>query len=62
MSDAQNTLERRRRVHLSPRLCTVVSYLTDLSVELGGAVFKTPVMPASGTYDYFENTKRLDRI
>ena len=38
MSDAQNTLERRRRVHLSPRLCTVVSYLTDLSVELGGAV------------------------
>ena len=55
MSDAQNTLERRRRVHLSPRLCTVVSYLTDLSVELGGAVFKNPVMPASGTYDYFEN-------
>lgn len=55
MSDAQNTLERRRRVHFSPRLCTVVSYLTDLSVELGGAVFKTPVMPASGTYDYFEN-------
>lgn len=55
MSDAQNTLERRRRVHLSPRLCTVVNYLTDLSVELGGAVFKTPVMPASGTYDYFEN-------
>ena len=38
-----------------PRLCTVVSYLTDLSVELGGAVFKNPVMPASGTYDYFEN-------
>jgi len=32
-----------------------VSYLTDLSVELGGAVFKNPVMPASGTYDYFEN-------
>lgn len=30
-------------------------YLTDLSVELGGAVFKNPVMPASGTYDYFEN-------
>ena len=28
---------------------------TDLSVELGGAVFKNPVMPASGTYDYFEN-------
>lgn len=55
MSDAQNTLERRRRVDLSPRLCTVVSYLTDLSVELGGAVFKNPVMPASGTYDYFEN-------
>ena len=55
MSDAQNTLERRRRVHLSPRLCTVVNYLTDLSVELGGAVFKNPVMPASGTYDYFEN-------
>ena len=55
MSDAQNTLERRRRVHLSPRLCTVVSYLTDLSVELGGAVLKNPVMPASGTYDYFEN-------
>lgn len=55
MSDAQNTLERRRCVHLSPRLCTVVSYLTDLSVELGGAVFKNPVMPASGTYDYFEN-------
>ena len=55
LSDAQNTLERRRRVHLSPRLCTVVSYLTDLSVELGGAVFKNPVMPASGTYDYFEN-------
>lgn len=55
MSDAQNTLERRRRVHLSPRLYTVVSYLTDLSVELGGAVFKNPVMPASGTYDYFEN-------
>lgn len=55
MSDAQNTLERRRRVRLSPRLCTVVSYLTDLSVELGGAVFKNPVMPASGTYDYFEN-------
>lgn len=55
MSDAQNTLERRRRVYLSPRLCTVVSYLTDLSVELGGAVFKNPVMPASGTYDYFEN-------
>ena len=55
MSDAQNTLERRRRVHLSPRLCTVASYLTDLSVELGGAVFKNPVMPASGTYDYFEN-------
>lgn len=55
MSDAQNTLERRRRVHFSPRLCTVVSYLTDLSVELGGAVFKNPVMPASGTYDYFEN-------
>lgn len=52
---AQNTLERRRRVHLSPRLCTVVNYLTDLSVELGGAVFKNPVMPASGTYDYFEN-------
>jgi dihydroorotate oxidase len=24
-------------------------------VELGGAVFKNPVMPASGTYDYFEN-------
>lgn len=55
MSDAQNTLERRRRVHLSSRLCTVVNYLTDLSVELGGAVFKNPVMPASGTYDYFEN-------
>ena len=55
MSDAQNTLERRRRVHLSPRLCTDVNYLTDLSVELGGAVFKNPVMPASGTYDYFEN-------
>jgi dihydroorotate dehydrogenase (NAD+) catalytic subunit len=55
LSDAQNTLERRRRVHFSPRLCTVVSYLTDLSVELGGAVFKNPVMPASGTYDYFEN-------
>lgn len=55
MSDAQNTLERRRRVHLSPRLCTVVNYLTDLSVELDGAVFKNPVMPASGTYDYFEN-------
>lgn len=55
MSDAQNTLERRRRVHLSPRLCAVVNYLTDLSVELGGAVFKNPVMPASGTYDYFEN-------
>lgn len=55
MSDAQNTLERRRRVHLSPRLCTVVNYLTDLSVELGGAVFKNPVMPASGTYDYSEN-------
>ena len=55
MSDAQNTLERRRRVHLSPRLCTVVNYLTDLSVELGGAVFKSPVMPASGTYDYFES-------
>jgi dihydroorotate dehydrogenase (NAD+) catalytic subunit len=55
LSDAQNTLERRRRVHLSPRLCTVVNYLTDLSVELGGAVFKNPVMPASGTYDYFEN-------
>lgn len=55
MSDAQNTLERRRRVHLSPRLCTVLNYLTDLSVELGGAVFKNPVMPASGTYDYFEN-------
>lgn len=55
MSDAQNTLERRRRVHLSPRLCTVVNYLTDLSVELGGAVFKNPVMPGSGTYDYFEN-------
>ena len=55
MSDAQNTLERRRRVHLSPRLCTVVNYLTDLSVELGGAVFKNPVMPASGTYNYFEN-------
>ena len=55
MSDAQNTLERRRRVQLSPRLCTVVNYLTDLSVELGGAVFKNPVMPASGTYDYFEN-------
>ncbi len=55
MSDVQNTLERRRRVHLSPRLCTVVNYLTDLSVELGGAVFKNPVMPASGTYDYFEN-------
>lgn len=55
MSDAQNTLERRRRVHLSPRLCTVVNYLTDLSVELGGAAFKNPVMPASGTYDYFEN-------
>lgn len=55
MSDAQNTLERRRRVHLSPRLCTVVNYLTNLSVELGGAVFKNPVMPASGTYDYFEN-------
>ena len=55
MSDAQNTLERRRRVHLSPRLCTVVNYLTDLSVELGGAVFKNPVMPASGTYDCFEN-------
>lgn len=55
MSDAQNTLERRRRVHLSPRLCTVVNYLTDLSVELGGAVFKNPVMPASGTYDYFGN-------
>ena len=55
MSDAQNTLERRRRVHFSPRLCTVVSYLPDLSVELGGAVFKNPVMPASGTYDYFEN-------
>ena len=51
MSDAQNTLERRRRVPLSPRLCTVVNYLT----ELGGAVFKNPVMPASGTYDYFEN-------
>jgi dihydroorotate dehydrogenase (NAD+) catalytic subunit len=32
-----------------------VIYLTDLSVELGGAVFKNPVMPASGTYDYFEN-------
>jgi len=55
LSDAQNTLERRRRIHFSPRLCTVVSYLTDLSVELGGAVFKNPVMPASGTYDYFEN-------
>ena len=24
-------------------------------MELGGAVFKNPVMPASGTYDYFEN-------
>lgn len=40
---------------LRPRFCTVVNYLTDLSVKLGGAVFKNPVMPASGTYDYFEN-------
>ena len=28
---------------------------TDLSVTIAGAKFKNPVMPASGTYDYFEN-------
>ncbi|MBE6990357.1 MAG: dihydroorotate dehydrogenase [Ruminococcaceae bacterium] len=32
-----------------------MSYQTDLSVRIGSAVFQNPVMPASGTYDYFEN-------
>lgn len=34
-------------------------YQTDLSVRIGGACFKNPVMPAAGTYDYFENNANL---
>lgn len=30
-------------------------YKNDLSVKIGQAEFKNPVMPASGTYDYFSN-------
>jgi len=29
-------------------------YRSDLSVNLGGVTLKNPVMPASGTYDYFD--------
>lgn len=29
-------------------------YQTDLSVRIGGLTLKNPVMPASGTYDYFD--------
>ncbi len=32
-----------------------MSYKTDLSVNIAGHVFKNPIMPASGTYDYFDN-------
>ena len=32
-----------------------MSYRTDLSVTIGGHTFKNPIMPASGTYDYFDN-------
>lgn len=31
------------------------NYKTDLSVRIGSACFRNPVMPASGTYDYFKN-------
>ncbi|MDR1620728.1 MAG: dihydroorotate dehydrogenase [Clostridiales bacterium] len=34
-------------------------YQTDLSVNVGGLRMKNPVMPASGTYDYFENNANV---
>ena len=34
-------------------------YKTDLSVTIGGVTYKNPVIPASGTYDYFENNAGL---
>lgn len=36
-----------------------MKYLTDLRTRIGSAVFANPVMPASGTYDYFENNAGL---
>lgn len=32
-----------------------MNYKTDLSINIKGHTFKNPVMPASGTYDYFDN-------
>ena len=34
-------------------------YKTDLSVKIGSAEFKNPVMPASGAYDYFMNNANV---
>lgn len=34
-------------------------YKTDLSVRIGNVTFKNPVMPASGTYDYFANNANV---
>ena len=34
-------------------------YKTDLSVKIGSAEFKNPVMPASGAYDYFVNNANV---
>lgn len=36
-----------------------LKYRTDLSVKVGGITFKNPVMPASGTWDCFENNAGL---
>lgn len=36
-----------------------MSYRTDISVKIKGAEFKNPVMPASGTYDYFDCNANL---
>ena len=36
-----------------------MSYQTDLSARIGKLHFRNPVMPASGTYDYFENNAGL---
>lgn len=34
-------------------------YKTDLSVTISSAKFKNPVMPGSGTYDYFDNNANV---
>lgn len=34
-------------------------YKSDLSVKIGSATFKNPVMPASGAYDYFVNNANV---